>query len=343
MTADQFKELRLKAGLSQPEWAVWLNSKLNRSYDQTLISKWENGSRDIPDFVALFLRTELTSGKKRERKPERVPSPPLAGLSAKDARVIALSNQKGGVGKTASAVNLAAALAAAGKKTLLVDLDPQANATTHMGANATDIEATEKTVYYTLLKKTPLADIVVQHSENLFFAPSSIRLADAELELTAEIGNNFVLKEKLAPILQDYSYIIIDCGPNIGLLLANALMASSDVLIPCQSEMGSVQGINQLLSRIDLVKQRGNPTLNIFGILPTLYDGRNADHKLSMATMEEAFGTHIQIFPPIPRATIYGQSYTGGVITLQHAPDAPGIDVYRMVANRIIGVSNVAE
>jgi chromosome partitioning protein len=127
------------------------------------------------------------------------------------------------------------------------------------------------------------------------------------------------------------------------LLTVNAMMTADEIVIACQTEMGSVFGINQLLSRIDKVKERGNPLLRVFGVLPTLFDKRNQDHLTAMEALENGVGKVMELFTPIPRATKYAQSFTGGVITLQKYPDVPGIAVFKSLASRLIEVGDVAQ
>ncbi len=338
MTGEEVKSKRVGLGMTQPELAIWLNEVLKRSYDGTVVSKWESETRDVPEVVALLLSTHTAPGAGVEGHS----APPLATLTKKgQPRIIAFANQKGGVGKTATACNVAAALAAIKKRVLLVDFDAQANATTHMGYDWRALEREEKTMYYTLRKKVPLKDIIIRHSENLWLAPSSLVLSYAEVELVAEIGNNQVLREKLGAIADDYDYILIDCPPNLGLLTVNALTAATDVMIPCQTEMGAVGGVEQLLTCVNLVKERSNPALKVMAILPTLFSKQNNDHKHALNTLTEALGSYIPILPPIPRATIYGTSYTKGHITLQAHPKAPGVDVFKLIARNLTEAANV--
>ena len=186
--------------------------------------------------------------------------------------IIAFSNQKGGVGKTTSAVNTAAALGNLGKKVLLVDCDPQGNATSGVGISKKNIV---NSVYDVIIGRCAAKDAVIDTQfKNLSVIPSHISLAGAEFELVEESGRESKLKDALKPIIDDYDYVIIDCPPSLGLLSINALAASTGVIIPMQCEYYALEGLSQLLLTIKQVKKLYNPTLDITGIMITMYNGR---------------------------------------------------------------------
>jgi len=188
------------------------------------------------------------------------------------ARTITIVNQKGGVGKTTTAVNLAAGLAVLEKKTLLIDFDPQGNATSGVGLDKDNLELQ---VYDALIGKVPLRETILPTStQNLWCVPGNIDLTGAEIELVQEFAREHKLREALEPVLADFDYIIIDCPPSLGLLTVNALTAATDLLVPIQCEYYALEGVSQLLSTIRLIQKNLNPGLNIIGILLTMFDRR---------------------------------------------------------------------
>jgi len=186
-------------------------------------------------------------------------------------KIISIVNQKGGVGKTTSSINLASAIAIYEKKTLLIDFDPQGNA-----SSGTGIDRENPTIYNALIGQVEMKDIIRKSPilENLHVAPANVDLSGAEIELVKEFSREYKLKELIASVQDDYDYIFIDCPPSLGLLTVNALSASSDVIIPIQCEYYALEGVSQLLTTIRLIKKGLNPDLNILGILLTLYDRR---------------------------------------------------------------------
>ena len=187
-------------------------------------------------------------------------------------KIIALANQKGGVGKTTTAINLATSLAALNKKTLLVDADPQANASSGLGI---DIRSLEFTIYECLIDEVPVQQAI--HStemENLFILPSHIDLVGAEIEMLTLENRERIMEKTLRPLKNDYDFVLIDCSPSLGLITVNALTASDSVIIPVQCEYFALEGISKLLNTIKIIKSKLNPSLEIEGFLLTMFDSR---------------------------------------------------------------------
>ena len=187
-------------------------------------------------------------------------------------KTISICNQKGGVGKTTTAINLSAYLAAAGKRVLIIDIDPQANATSGIGVSKQSIQ---KSIYNVLIDNTRLEHVVLNTSvKNMFLAPADLHLTGAQIELVSAFNREQQLKHSIKPIKQDYDFIIIDCPPSLGLLTINALTASETTLIPLQCEYYAMEGLSQLLHTIKLVQDNLNPVLDIEGVVLTMADYR---------------------------------------------------------------------
>jgi len=251
--------------------------------------------------------------------------------------VIAIANQKGGVGKTTSTINLAYALARRGKRVLAVDADPQASLTMYFDHDPDALEEEEKTLYFSLLGDVPLEALIL--GDNPALIPSSIALADAEPELISNIlmSAPTVLRDKLRELRDRYDFILIDCTPSLGLLTVNALAAADAVLVPVKTDHLSFRGVERLFRTIDKLQQRLNPSLQIFGILPTQYNPRNLHDNETLERVRAGLAVRrVRIFDPINRSTAYDRASTEGRPTLELAPATPGVQVYYAVADALI-------
>jgi chromosome partitioning protein len=249
-------------------------------------------------------------------------------------KIYAIVNQKGGVGKTTSVINLGAFLAASRCRVLVIDLDSQCNATSGLGL---DKNEDRQSTYDLLLEQNPLANIVVYQPEtNLFIAPASPALAGAEVELVNVMAREYRLQKGLAHAVDEYDYVLIDCPPSLGLLTVNALTAAKDgVLIPIQCEYLALEGLSQLMQTIQLVQKHLNPVLSIRGLIMTMYDGRT---NLSRQVVEEV-RTHFpgQVFRTIvPRNVRLSEAPSFGQPINLYAPDSPGALAYKVLTSELL-------
>ncbi len=250
----------------------------------------------------------------------------------KKTKVIAIINQKGGVGKSTTAINLSAALGERKKKVLLVDLDPQGNASSGLGIEKGKVEYC---VYDALLNDVPFKETILHtRFPNLDLVPATINLAGAEVELVSAMARENRLREAIEGSRGKYDYIFVDCPPSLGLLTVNALVAADSLLIPIQTEFYALEGVTKLIGSMDLVKKRLNPNLSIFGVLLTMYDKRTILSKQVASEVRNYFKETFNTV--IPRSVKLSEAPSYGLPITQYAPNSKGGVAYYSLAEEVI-------
>jgi chromosome partitioning protein len=250
------------------------------------------------------------------------------------ARILAMCNQKGGVGKTTSTINLGAALAEAGRRVLLVDFDPQGALSVGLGVNPLQLD---RTVYNLLMDRDVQAEDVTLKTDvaGMDLLPSNIDLSAAEVQLVNEVAREQTLGRALAPVLGDYDIVLIDCQPSLGLLTVNALTAAHGVIIPLECEFFALRGVALLIQTIDKVRERLNPQLEIEGILATMYDARTLHGREVLARVLEAFGDRV-FHTVINRTVRFPETTVAGEPITTYATGSTGAQAYRQLAREVL-------
>ncbi|WP_437178015.1 ParA family protein [Eggerthella sinensis] len=296
------------------------------------------------EFIEEELIVDHIEVVEREARPvieQEVPPTPIKTIKEKapvkhvvgQTKVMAIINQKGGVGKSTTAINLSAALGELGKQVLLVDLDPQGNSSSGLGIEKSQVH---NCVYDMLLNDVPIEDVIIPDvSEGLDLVPATINLAGAEVELVSEMARENRLKDAVGSLRGKYDYVFIDCPPSLGLLTVNALVAADKLLIPIQCEFYALEGVTKLLDSMKRVKTRLNPTLDIFGVLLTMYDGRTT---LSRQVAEEVRGYFGKtVFAAlIPRTVKLSEAPSFGQPITQYDPSGKGAQSYMDLAKEVV-------
>jgi chromosome partitioning protein len=253
-----------------------------------------------------------------------------ASQGAKLGQVIALANQKGGVAKTTTTLNLAVAFKEQGFRVLAVDLDPQGNLTMSQGM---DPDTVERSMFDVLVHSLPIQEII--HHTEVDLAVSSIDLAGAELALSSMIGRERALQKALLPVRNGYDYILVDTPPSLGLLTINALAAADGVIVPVQCEYLSLRGLVQLENTLSMIRENLNPTVEIRGILPTMYDGRTLHSREAIEMLKENFGE--LVFDTRIRKTVrYAEAPVQGSSVLKYDPSGAAAEAYRELAKEVL-------
>lgn len=248
-------------------------------------------------------------------------------------RIISVANQKGGVGKTTTSVNLGACLADAGKKVLLVDMDAQGNATSGIGVKKSDVS---QDIYDVLVNEVPIKEVIQETArENLHIAPATIQLSGAEIELTSMMARESRLKLALKEVEKEYDYILIDCPPSLGHLTINSFSASDSILIPVQCEYYALEGLSQLLNTIRLVQKHFNPDLRIEGVLLTMYDARTNLGSEVVEEVRKYFRERVYD-TIIPRNVRLSEAPSHGKSIIDYDPKSKGAEFYHALAKEVM-------
>lgn len=322
MEAGSMRALRQQLKMSQGDLAEELNRRVGRSYDRPKVSRWENGKEMIPEDVASQIQAMISSQPRR-------------------AQIIVLANQKGGVGKTTSALNLALAFTREGSRVLFIDFDPQATATVALfGQGGVELYHSHRTMAHVVLREGKLSDAVVRAGETVAgrfcpfdFAASHIDLA--EIDSHREPGFDSALREELRGFRKTYDFILIDAPPNLGMLTWMALAASDTVIVPVQCEPYDSMGVGLILGTARKVKRRLNPNLRVAGVLPTRFSARQSADRRVLEHLLGALANVAPVLEPVPDNSIYGNAAIEGRIALAASPTHKAVQAYVRMAEAL--------
>ncbi len=249
-------------------------------------------------------------------------------------RIVAIVNQKGGVAKTTTTASLGAAFAELGERVLLVDLDPQACLTFSLGVDPEDVP---QSIHQVLLGKAKAFDTMIDTDDFVDLVPATIELTAAEAQLMTRPGREYVLREALKPVVDDYDWVLLDCSPTLGIITLNALTAATDVIVPMHGETLSHRALGQLLETIEEVKQYTNPELSVLGVLPVMFDGHYEHERAILDDITRTYG--LRVWAPVPRSIRFAEAPARGRSILATDPQSPGAMVYRELARSLITTS----
>lgn len=322
MDGRAFREIRLNLRKSQGALKDELNRRLGRSYDKPKISRWENNREPVPDEVAEALAS--MSNAERHR-----------------ARTLVLANQKGGVGKTTSALNLAYAFSLLKLRVLLIDMDPQATATAALlAAGGAEVYRQGRTTAQLILSNRPAGEVIIRSSEviegrsvPLDFLASHIDLA--ETDGRREPGFDAALREAIDPIRAEYDWIVVDAPPNLGMLTWMSLAAGDETIVPVRTEPYDTMGVGLIVSTIGKIQRRLNPGLRLSGVLPTQYGARKSVDREVLSHLINMMENRAPVLEPVPASAIFGHAARAGRVALEASPTAAATAVYVRLATAL--------
>lgn len=322
MDGKMLRELRLGLRLTQGELKDELNRQLGRSYDKPKVSRWENERESVPDDVANVVSS---MGFKQHAM----------------ARVLVLSNQKGGVGKTTSALNLAYALSQFGRRVLLIDMDPQATATAGLLANgAVEAYRQNRTSAHLILWGRPALDVIISQGEVFQGRVVPFDLVASHIDLAEtdgrrEPGFDAALREVLDPLRGSYDWVVVDAPPNLGMLTWMSLAAGDDAIVPVRTEPYDTMGVGLIVGTIGKIQRRLNPALRLAGILPTQYGPRKFVDREVLAHLVTTMRDRAPVLEPVPVSAVFGHAARAGRIALEASPAAAAVAVYSRLAHAL--------